>query len=116
MSLAQRHSQSLSLAFSWKDISFMTVILIALNLLDVGTTFYAVGVLGFSELNPLAVGFPIWIFALKFGICFIPALYAYVLEKLSKQKYLLLPFIFSVILVEFYAFVVAFNVGNILGV
>jgi len=31
-------------------------------------------------------------------------------------NYLLLPFVFSAILIEFYAFVVAFNVRNILGV
>jgi hypothetical protein len=105
-----------SLAFSCKDISLMTIILVELNFLDALSSFYAISVLGFMELNPLAVGFPIWIFVLKFGVCFIPVICAYVLDKFGMEKYLLLPFVCSAILIEFYVFAVAFNVFNILGV
>jgi hypothetical protein len=94
----------------------MTIILVTLNFIDVLSSFYVTNVLGFTELNPLAVGFPMWIFFLKFGVCFIPAICAYVLDKFGMEKYLLLPFVCSAILMEFYIFVVAFNVVNILGV
>jgi hypothetical protein len=94
----------------------MTIILVTLNFFDVVSSFYVISVLGFIELNPLAVGFPIWIFVLKFGVCFIPVICAYVLDKFGMERYLLLPFLCSAILIEFYIFVVAFNVFNILGV
>jgi cytochrome c oxidase subunit IV len=94
----------------------MTSVLVTLNFLDVLISFYAIDVLAFMELNPLAVGFPIWIFILKFGVCFVPIVCAYVLDKFGMKNYLILPFICSVILMEFYAFVVAYNVSNILGV
>ena len=94
----------------------MAVPLVVLNLLDVVLTFYAINVLGFMEINPLATGFPVWLSVLKFSFCFIPLFCAYILEKLEMKNYLLLPFAFSTILIEFYAFVVAFNVRNILGV
>lgn len=106
---------SLTIAFSWKAIGFMAIPLVALNLLDVVVSFYAVIVLGFMELNPLAVGFPVWIFVLKFGFCLIPVVCAYVLHKFGMENYLLLPLGASLILIEFYALVVAFNVTNILG-
>lgn len=93
----------------------MTIILVALNLVDAVSSFYAINVLGFTELNPLAVGFPVWIILLKFAICFIPMVCAYMLHKFSMENYLLLPFMFSAILIEFYAFVAAFNLRNILG-
>ena len=93
----------------------MTIVLVALNLLDVVSTFYAINYLGFAELNPLAEGFPVWLSVLKFGVCFIPIVCAYVLHKLGMENYLLLPFVFSAILIQFYAFVVALNVLNILG-
>lgn len=64
-------------------------------------------VLGFEELNPLAIGFPLWIFVLKFGVCFVPMVCAYVMDKFEMEKYLLLPFMCSAILIEVYVFVVA---------
>jgi hypothetical protein len=76
--------------------------------------FYAISVLGFMELNPLAAGFPIWLSVMKFGACFIPLVCAYILEKLEMKSYLLYPFVLSTILIEFYTFVVAFNVQSIL--
>jgi len=94
----------------------MTIILVTLNFVDVLSSFYVTSVLGFMELNPLAVGFPIWIFVLKFGVCFIPVICAYILDKCGMERYLLLPFLCSAILIEFYIFVVAFNVFNIFGV
>jgi len=93
----------------------MTIILVALNLVDAFLSSYAINVLGFMELNPLAVGFPVWIVLLKFAICFVPLVCAYVLHKSGMESYLALPFVFSAILIEFYAFVVAFNIRNILG-
>ncbi len=92
----------------------MTVILVTLNLADAISTFYAINVLGFSEMNPLAVGFPIWLGLLKFASCFIPLGCAYVLHKTNMENYLVLPLLFSAILIEFYTFVVAFNFGNII--
>jgi hypothetical protein len=112
----QRIDHGFSLTFSCKDISFITGALVMLNIIDVLLSFYAHNVLGFMELNPLAIGFPILIFILKFGVCFIPFVCAYVLDKFGMKNYLLLPFVCSVILVEFYAFVVALNMSNILGV
>ena len=100
---------------SWRPVGFMAVLLVALNFFDAASTFYGVGVLGFVELNSLAVGFPVWVFLLKFGVCFVPAACAYALEKFGMGKFLVLPFVFSAVLVEFYAFVVAFNVGTLLG-
>jgi len=99
---------------SWRPVGFMAVLLVALNFFDVAATFYGVGVLGFVELNSLAVGFPVWVFLFKFGVCFVPLVCAYVLEKFGLGKYLVLPFVFSAVLVGFYAFVVAFNVGTLL--
>ena len=116
MSLIQRTVRSFSLALCWKDIGLMAVPLVVLNLLDVVLTFYAINVLGFMEINPLAAGFPVWLFVLKFGVCFIPVVCAYMLDMLEMENYLLLPFVFSAILIEFYAFVAAFNIRNILGV
>lgn len=115
MSPIQRSDNGLSLIFSCKDISFMTILLITLNFIDVLSSFYANDVLGFMELNPLAMGFPIWIFILKFGVCFVPLVCAYVLIKFEMKNYLLLPFVCSATLIEIYAFVVAFNISNILG-
>lgn len=92
----------------------MTVLLITLNIIDVVLSFYANNVLGFMELNPFAVGFPIWIFVLKFGVCFVPLVCAYVLVKFGMNNHLFLPFFCSLILIEFYAFVVAFNISCIL--
>lgn len=91
----------------------MTIVLVALNLVDAVSSFYAINVLGFMELNPLAVGFPVWFVILKFAICFIPTVCAYVLHRFSMENYLLLPVVFSVVLIEFYAFVVAFNMYGI---
>ncbi|HLN45323.1 MAG: hypothetical protein ACM3X1_06640 [Ignavibacteriales bacterium] len=110
----QRYNQVLALTFSRKDIGFMTIVLVALNVVDTILTFYAAHVLGFVELNPLAISFPFWIFILKFGTCFVPVVVAFVLDKFEMNNYLLLPFIFSAVLIEFYIFVVAFNVSNIL--
>jgi len=100
---------------SWRPVGFLAVLLVVLNFFDVVATFYGVGVLGFVELNSLAVGFPVWVFLFKFGVCFVPVVCAYALEKFGMGKYLVLPFVFSAVLVEFYAFVVAFNVGTLLG-
>jgi len=100
---------------SWRPVGFMAVLLVALNFFDVASTFYAVGVLGLVELNPLAVGFPVWLFLFKLGVCFVPVVCAYTLEKFGMGKYLVLPFVFSAVLIQFYAFVVAFNVGTLLG-
>ena len=111
----QRTNHGFSLAFCWQDIGLMAIILVSLNILDVFSTFYAINVLGFMELNPLAVDFPIWLSVLKFSVCFIPLICAYTLEKLKMKNYLLLPFAFSTILIEFYAFVVASNLQNNLG-
>ena len=116
MSPIQRADHSYSLALCWKDIGLMAIPLVVLNLLDVVLTFYAINVLSFMEVNPLAAGFPVWLFVLKFGVCFIPVVCAYMLDMLEMENYLLLPFVFSTILIEFYAFVVAFNLRNILGV
>jgi hypothetical protein len=116
MSPIQLTGHRFSLAFSCKDISLMTIILVTLNFLDVFSSSYAINVLGFMELNPLAVGVPIWIFVLKFGVCFVPVICAYVLDKFGMEKYLLLPFACSTILIEFYLFVVVLNVFNILEV
>lgn len=114
MSSIQRYNWALPFTFSRKDISFMTIVLVALNIVDVILTLYAANVLGFIELNPLAIGFPFWIFILKFGTCFVPVACAFVLDRFEMNNYLLLPFIFSAVLIEFYTFVVAFNVSNIL--
>lgn len=116
ISIIQRIKYRFSFTFSCKDIGFMTIPLIALNLVDALLSFYAQNVLGFMELNPLAVGFPIWILVLKFGVCFIPLVCAYMFVKFGMNNYLLLPFVCSVILMDFYAFVVAFNISSILGV
>lgn len=94
----------------------MTSVLITLNFVDVLLSFYAINVLTFVELNPLAVGFPIWIFILKFGVCFVPVVCAYVLDKCGMKNYLFLPFICSLVMMIFYAFVVAYNMSNIIGV
>ena len=94
---------------------YPTIVLIALNIVDVVSTFYAVTLLGFIEINPLAVGFPAWIFVLKFGVCVVPVVCAYVLDKFRMQNYLLLPFVFSVALIEFYSFVVVSGVCKIFG-
>ncbi len=111
----KRMVDNFSFAVSWKDLSFMTSVLVVLNLLDTISSFYAVNVLGFIELNPVTAGFPIWIILLKFAACFIPTVSAYVLHKIDMEKYLLLPIVFSAILIEFYAFVIAFNVRSIFG-
>lgn len=94
-------------------MSFMTVVLFILNFVDAVSSLYAIDVLGFTEMNPLAAGFPIWFVILKFGICVIPTFCGYALHKLSMDNYLLLPVVFSLVLIEFYAFVVAFNMYNI---
>lgn len=99
---------------SWRPVGLLAVLLVFLNVFDVVSTFYAVGVLGFVELNSLAVGFPVWVFLFKFGVCFVPVVCAYVLEKFGMGRYLVLPFVFSVVLVEFYAFVFVLNVGTLL--
>jgi hypothetical protein len=93
----------------------MAIMLVSLNVLDVFSTFYAISVLGFTEINPLAAGFPIWLSVLKFGACFVPLICAYMLEKFEMKNYLILPFVFSAVLMEFYAFVVACNMHGILG-
>ena len=98
-----------------KDFSFMTIVLVALNFFDIVSSFYAINILTFTELNPLAEGFPIWILVLKFAICFIPIFCAYTLDKFGVEKYMLLPFTFLAILVGFYAFVVGLNFFSILG-
>lgn len=116
MSPIQRTNHGFSLAFCWQDIGLMAIVLVSLNVLDVLLTFYAINVLGCMELNPVALGFPVWFFVLKFGVCFFPPICAYVLEKLEMKNYLSLPFVFSAILITYYAFVVAFNVCNIFGV
>ncbi len=112
MSRIQRTDHGFSLFISWKDIGYMVTILIALNLFDVVLTFYAINALGFAELNALAFDFPMWIFVLKFGICFSPWVCAYILHKIEMENYLLLPFLFSMILIEFYMVVVVFNLSN----
>jgi len=87
-----------------------------LNFFDVTLSFYAINVLGFAELNPLAIGFPVWIFALKFGVCFIPMVCGYVLDKLGIENYLLLPFVFLATLIQIYTFIIGFNLRNIFGI
>ena len=110
-----RTNHDFSLAFCWQDIGLMSIILVSLNVLDIFSTIYAINILGLMELNPISVSFPVWLTVLKFGACFIPLTCAYILEKLNMKNYLLFPFAFSTILIEFYAFVVAFNIQNILG-
>jgi hypothetical protein len=111
----QRDNHGLSLAFCWQDIGLMAILLVTLNVLDVFSTFYAINVLCFTELNPLAAGFPIWLYVVKFGACFIPLICGYMLEKLKMKNYLILPFVFSTVLIEFYAVVFASNMYEILG-
>jgi len=93
----------------------MTMVLVTLNLVDVISSFYAINFLGFVELNPLAVSFPIWIFVLKFGICFVPIVCAHVFHKIGMENYLLMPCAFLAILIGFYAFVVGSNLHSIIG-
>jgi hypothetical protein len=112
----QSASHRFLIATSCKDISYLTIILIILNLFDVLLSNYAINILGFMELNPFAAGFPPWIFVLKFGVCFIPMFCAYILNKFGMENYLLLPFLCSLILIQFYTLVVTFNVHSILGV
>jgi len=114
VSPVQRINHDFSLAFCWQDIGLLTIMLVSLNVLDILSTVYAINVLGFMELNPLAAGFPVWLTVLKFVACFIPLACAYMLEKQELKNYLFLPFVFSTFQIEFYAFVVAFNVQNIL--
>jgi hypothetical protein len=105
---------SLTIVFSWKTIGLMAIHLVALNLIDVLMSFYAISTLGLIEVNPFAVSLPLWILAWKFGFCFIPVVCAYTLHKFKMENYLLLPLGASLILIEYYIFVVAFNVVNIL--
>lgn len=114
MHTVQRTEGSFSLVFSWKDLRIPTAVLFALNMVDVISTLYAVRMLGFIELNVLAVGFPAWIFVLKFGVCFIPVGCAYALDRFRMQNYLLLPFLTSVVLIEFYSLVVASCISKII--
>jgi hypothetical protein len=100
-------------AFSWKDIFFPTTALVALNVIDVVSTFYGVTMLGFVELNPLAVGFHPWIVILKCSACLIPLVCAYALDKSNMNNYMFLPLVFSIILVEFYTCIVVFGMCNI---
>jgi hypothetical protein len=115
--MSAKHSPSDIFPFpvSWKDIGGMGIILVILNFLDVVLTFYAINTLGFVELNHLAIGFPLWIFITKFGGCFVPFVCAYMLHKVEMEHYLLLPFICSLFLIEFYALVIALNVYTIFG-
>ena len=111
-----RHvDQSLPFVFSWRDISLMTIILVILNLIDVVSSFYAVNSLGFVELNHLATSFPVLVFLLKFGVCFVPMTCAYVLRKTGMENCLLMPFAFLAVLIGFYAFVVGSNLHSIIG-
>jgi hypothetical protein len=110
----QRAAQNFLFAFSWKDISLLTAILVSLNLVDVILSIYATTILGFIELNPFATDFPIWILTLKFGVCFIPLVCAYTLDKLGNENYLIFPFVFLAILIQIYAFIVGFNLSSIL--
>ncbi len=93
----------------------MTAILIALNLLDVVSSLYAIDILGFVEINPLAASFPIWLFVLKFAACLLPVICACIMRKIRLEDYLLMPFAFLTVLVCFYAFVVGSNVRCIVG-
>ena len=92
----------------------MTIMLLSLNVIDVLSTLYATSFLGFVELNPLAINFPIWLSVVKFGACAVPLICAYELEKMKMRNYLLLPFVSSLIMIEFYALVVTSNMLNIL--
>ena len=92
----------------------MTIILLSLNVIDVFSTLYATRFLGFVELNPLAVNFPIWLSILKFGACAVPLICAYELEKMKMRNYLPLPFLTSSVMIEFYVLVVTSNILNIL--
>jgi hypothetical protein len=111
----QHAAQSFLSTFSWKDISLLTVILMSLNLIDAVLSIYAVTILGFAELNPLAIDFPIWIFAMKFGVCFIPLVCAYTLDKIGNKNYLIFPFVVLAIMIQIYAFIIGFNLHSILG-
>ncbi len=93
----------------------MTAILIALNLIDVVSSIYAIDILGFVELNPLAASFTIWLFVLKFAACFFPVICACILRKTRLEDYLFMPFAFLTVLVCFYAFVVGSNVRCMVG-
>jgi len=112
----QRAAQSFLFAFSWKDIGLLTAILVSLNFVDVVLSIYAVNILGFAELNPFAIGFPVWIFVLKFCVCFIPLVCAYTLYRFGNENYLILVFVFLAILIQIYAFILGFSLGNILGI
>jgi hypothetical protein len=116
MSASQETHDIFPFSVSWKDIGCIGIILVVLNFLDVALTFHAINTLGLVELNPLAVGFPLWIFVMKFGVCFVPFVSAYILHKVEMKNYLLLPFICSLFLIEFYALVIALNVSSIFGV
>jgi hypothetical protein len=111
----QRAAQSFLSTFSWKDISLLTVILISLNLIDAVLSIYAITILGFAELNPFAIDFPIWIFALKFGVCFIPLVCAYTLDRIGNKNYFIFPFVFLAIMIQIYAFIIGFNLRSIVG-
>ena len=111
----QRIAQSFLSTFSWKDISLLTVILVSLNLIDAVLSIYAITILGFAELNPYAIDFPLWIFALKFGVCFIPLVCTYTLDKIGNQNYFIFPFVFLAIMIQIYAFIIGFNLRSILG-
>ena len=88
--------------------------MLALNVADVVLTFFGVNFLGFSELNPLAADFPIWLTIVKFSACFIPLICAYVLQRLEIRDYMFVPFMFSVMQIVFYASVMTFNIHSIL--
>ncbi len=101
--------------FCLRDFSFITGVLVTLNFLDVILSKYATNILGLVELNPLASGFPIWLLMLKFGVCFVPLVCAYALDKSGMENFMFLPFTFLTILIGFYTFVVSSSVRNILG-
>lgn len=94
--------------FTWIHVAFAGLLLVALNILDLGLTLYAIP-LGFVELNPLAsLGAVMLVF--KFGFSSIPVIVTYLLHRFKFEGLLWMPFFVLMSLISFYCTILILDV------
>jgi hypothetical protein len=94
--------------FTWIHVAFAGLLLVALNILDLGLTLYALP-LGFVELNPL-VSLGAMMLVLKLGSSLIPILATYLLHRFKIEGLLWMPLFVIMTLISFYCAILILNV------
>ncbi len=104
--------QTADFPFTWIQVVYAGLLLVALNALDLSLTLYAVP-LGFVELNPLASSGTA-LLILKFGSSLIPIIITYLLHRFKVEGLLWMSLFVTMTLISFYFAILILSIRTLM--